>query len=134
MIRHWKAFTVSQLRLLTQIRWYLEHQQPLLLWIMTVSVELYGCGIDITVTKLPLLIDAMVQMDEDTYAVGEGDGSVDVCVEIGSVPSGGLESELVVTLTISSGTKTGEYVYMEYENIVFLCVHALIVYTPQMKG
>jgi len=90
---------------------------------MTVSVELYGCGIDIT--KLSLHIDAMVQMDEDTYTVGEGDGSVDVCVEIGSVPSGGLESELVVTLTISSGTKTGEYVCMEYENIVFLsvCMH-----------
>jgi len=62
-----------------------------------------------------MLIDAMVQMDEDTYTVGEGDGSVEVCVEIGSVPSGGLESELVVTLTISSGTKTGEYVYMECE-------------------
>ena len=90
---------------------------------MTVSVVLYGCGIYIA--KLPLLIDAMVQMDEDTYTVGEGDGSVDVCVEIGSVPSGGLESELVVTLTISSGTKTGEYVYMEYENIVVLsvCMH-----------
>ena len=90
---------------------------------MTVSVVLYGCGIDIA--KLPLLIDAMVQMDEDTYTVGEDDGSVDVCVEIGSVPSGGLESELVVTLTISSGTKTGECVYMEYENIVVLsvCMH-----------
>jgi len=64
-----------------------------------------GCGVYIT--KVSILIDATVQMDEDTYTVGEGDGSVEVCVEIGNVPSGALECELVVNLTISSGTKTG---------------------------
>ena len=80
---------------------------------MTVSVVRKGCGIYIA--KLSMLIDAMVQMNEDTYTVGEDDGSVEVCVEIGSVPSGGLEGELMVTLTISSGTKTGEYVYMKCE-------------------
>ena len=53
-------------------------------------------------------------MDEDTYTVGEGDGSVEVCVEIGSVPSGGLECDLEVTLMISSGTKTGTCLNMEH--------------------
>ena len=74
-----------------------------------------------------IYIDATVQMDEDTYTVGEGDGSVEVCVEISNVPSGALECELVVNLTISSGTKTGKCVLLEHENrdLLFYNVRAL---------
>ena len=41
------------------------------------------------------------------YSVGEGDGSVEVCVEIG-VPAGGLESELIVDLTTFAGAETSK--------------------------
>ena len=49
--------------------------------------------------------DATVQMADDQYSVGEGDGSVEVCVELTSVPAGGLEFEIEVTLVFTEGTK-----------------------------
>ena len=60
-------------------------------------------------------------MDDDTYTVREDNGLVEVCVEIGSVPSGGLEEELLVTLTILPGTKTGNYAYEKLNKIKALC-------------
>ena len=42
-------------------------------------------------------------MDSD----GEGGGTIDVCAEIASLPAGGLETDLVVTLSAIDGTKAG---------------------------
>ena len=46
---------------------------------------------------------AVVQMSEPNYSVGEGDMSVEVCVELISLPAGGLESEISVTLDFNDG-------------------------------
>ena len=51
-------------------------------------------------------------MVDDQYSVGEGDGSVDVCVELTSVPAGGLECEIEVTLVFNEGTKTSKYIVL----------------------
>ena len=48
-------------------------------------------------------------MVDDQYSVGEGDGSVEVCVELTSVPAGGLACEIKVTLDFIEGTKTRKY-------------------------
>ena len=45
-------------------------------------------------------------MVDDQYSVGEGDGSVEVCVELTSVPAGGLAWEIEVTLDFIEGAKT----------------------------
>ena len=52
---------------------------------------------------------AAVEMAESHYSVGEGDGSVEVCVELTSLPAGGLECEISVTLDFNDGTKTREH-------------------------
>ena len=52
---------------------------------------------------------AAVEMSEPNYSVGEGDSSVEVCVELTSLPAGGLECEIVVVLDVSAGTKTGKH-------------------------
>lgn len=57
-------------------------------------------------------------MAASEYSVGEGDGSVEVCAELTSVPVGGLECEISVTLAFSDGTKTGN-------EDVFIIMHAL---------
>lgn len=44
------------------------------------------------------------------YSVGEGDGQVEVCVQLTSVPDGGLECEIKVTLVFKEGTKTRKYI------------------------
>ena len=46
----------------------------------------------------------MVAFEQSTYTVSEGDGSTQVCVVVSGVPAGGLESEIVVTLSPSDGT------------------------------
>ena len=51
-------------------------------------------------------------MVDDQYSVGEGDGSVEVCVELTSVPAGGLACEIEVTLVFTEGTKTRKYIIM----------------------
>ena len=45
-----------------------------------------------------------VAFEQTTYTVSEGDGSTQVCVEVSGVPAGGLESEIVVTLSPSDDT------------------------------
>ena len=51
--------------------------------------------------------EGTLRMVPSEYSVGEGDGSVEVCVEIG-VPVGGLESELIVDLTTVAGAETSK--------------------------
>ena len=53
---------------------------------------------------------AAVEMSEPNYSVGEGDMSVEVCVDLTSLPAGGLECEITVTLDILPGTKTGKHI------------------------
>ena len=50
---------------------------------------------------------AVVQMSSSNYSVGEGDMSVEVCVELTSLPTGGLEREISVTLNFSDGLYAG---------------------------
>ena len=47
-------------------------------------------------------------MNMDGYTVSEGDGQVEVCVEIGDVPAGGLQWDIVVTLTLADDFKAGD--------------------------
>ena len=51
--------------------------------------------------------DISVGLVQDSYTVGEGDGSVDVCVEIVATPLNVLECEIVVALTTTDGAKAG---------------------------
>ena len=43
----------------------------------------------------------------DTVAEDVGTGTIDICVEIAALPMGGLETDLVVTLSTINGTKAG---------------------------
>ena len=52
-------------------------------------------------------------MVDDQYSVGEGDGSVEVCVELTSVPAGGLAREIEVTLVFTDGTKTRKHTILD---------------------
>jgi len=45
---------------------------------------------------------AMVSVAEDV-----GTGTIGVCAEIAALPGGGLETDLVVTLSTVDGTKAG---------------------------
>ena len=40
-------------------------------------------------------------------SVGEDGGTIDICAEIATLPMGGLETDLVVTLSTMDGTKAG---------------------------
>ena len=44
--------------------------------------------------------------------VGEGDGSAKVCVRISSISGEGLQTDFIVSLDLSDGTKTRENKYM----------------------
>ena len=48
-------------------------------------------------------------MAQSEYTVGEGDGSVEVCVEASGVPAGGLECDLTISLALTDGIKTGRF-------------------------
>ena len=52
---------------------------------------------------------AAVVMSEPNYSVGEGDMSVEVCVELISLPASGLESEISVTLDFIDGPRAGKH-------------------------
>ena len=49
---------------------------------------------------------AVIRMSASNYSVGEGDMSVEVCVELTS-PSGGLEREISATLDFHNGLNAG---------------------------
>ena len=51
-------------------------------------------------------------MSEPYYSVGEGDGSVEVCVDLSSLPAGGLECEISVTLDFNDGVKASKHYLM----------------------
>jgi len=42
-----------------------------------------------------------------TVAEDVGTGTIGVCAEIAALPAGGLETDLVVTLSTTNGTKAG---------------------------
>ena len=48
-------------------------------------------------------------LEMDVYDFSEGDGMVQVCALLSSVPSGGLECSIVATLTLMDGLKSGRY-------------------------
>ena len=52
---------------------------------------------------------AVVQMSSSNYSVGEGDMSVEVCVELTSLPTGGLESNMSVTLDFNDGLRASKH-------------------------
>ena len=47
-------------------------------------------------------------MNMATYDFDENAGSVEVCAELETAPSGGLECSIVATLTPQNGNKAGE--------------------------
>ena len=44
----------------------------------------------------------MVSFNQSTYNATEGDSSVDICIEVGSIPNGGLAQDLIVSLQFIS--------------------------------
>ena len=63
----------------------------------------YVCKYDIMIS------DVTVKMAESEYTVGEGDGSVEVCVEASGMPAGGLECDLTISLALTDGIKTRRF-------------------------
>ena len=47
-------------------------------------------------------------MDMASYQFDENSGSIEVCAELETAPSGGLECSIVATLTPQNGNKAGE--------------------------
>jgi len=47
-------------------------------------------------------------------SVGEDGGTINVCAEIAALPTGGLETDLVVTLSTMDGTKAGLQILTQY--------------------
>ena len=56
---------------------------------------------------IPAVSSVMVAFEQTTYTASEGNGTTEVCVEVSGVPGGGLECEIVVTLTTMDGDKAG---------------------------
>ena len=55
-----------------------------------------------------LFTDATLGFDQPSYQIAEGDGSVDVCVDISDVPSEGADCNITVYLATSDGVKAGK--------------------------
>ena len=51
----------------------------------------------------------LLSLTESVYNVSEGDGSVEVCVELTQAPTGGLECNISVILELQDGLKAGIY-------------------------
>ena len=49
-----------------------------------------------------------MSMDMASYEFDENAGSVEVCAELETAPSGGLDCSIVATLTPQNGNKAGE--------------------------
>ena len=56
-----------------------------------------------------VLAEAVVALSQAVYRVGEGAMSVDVQVELVSLPDGGLECPIVVTLITTDGRKASMF-------------------------
>ena len=54
--------------------------------------------------RLPVASSVTVAFEQSTYNVSEGDGTTQVCVEVSGIPAGGLECEIMVTLTTMDNT------------------------------
>ena len=54
-----------------------------------------------------LLFTVVVGFEHETYSISEGNGSVEVCIQV----SGILQSSLSISLTTVDGTSTGEQGY-----------------------
>ena len=52
--------------------------------------------------------DATLSFAQISYEISENGGSVDVCVEISDVPTGGVECDITVYLASSDGAKAGK--------------------------
>ena len=61
-----------------------------------------------------------MQLAEPSYHAGKGDGSVEVCVELTSLPAGGLECVISVTLGFTDGLKAGIEMYKD--RIMYHCL------------
>ena len=53
---------------------------------------------------VPAVSSVTVAFEQTTYTVSEGDGTAQVCVEVSGIPGGGLECDVVVTLTTVDDT------------------------------
>ena len=54
-----------------------------------------------------LYADATVSMETNEYTFEEDNGTVSVCAEI-IVPAGGLECDVIATLTLTDGTRASK--------------------------
>ena len=60
--------------------------------------------------NVSLAVSAMaVQFEQGMYSVQEDVGTTMVCVEIGALPTGGLECDIEVTLSATDGAKAGMF-------------------------
>ena len=65
-------------------------------------------------TNVDYLAEAVVTLSQAVYRVGEEAMSVDVQVELVSLPDGGLECPIVVTLTTTDGRKASMVMNYRY--------------------
>ena len=49
-----------------------------------------------------------IRFNQTLYTTSEADTTVSVCVELSQLPSGGLEAELEVVISLASSAKAGE--------------------------
>ena len=49
-----------------------------------------------------------VRFNQTLYTTSEADTTVSVCVELSELPTGGLEAELEVVISLASSAKAGE--------------------------
>ena len=74
---------------------------------MSLSPVLYmQCPVSISPTTV-----ATVSFTQSAHNVTEGDGNVNICITVSSVPAGGMEQDLIVSLQFTSGSIAGEIVY-----------------------
>ena len=53
-------------------------------------------------------------LEEHEYSFCEGNGTVEVCVQLIQTPIGGLQCSIVVDLSLANGTKTGRVEYTDH--------------------
>ena len=76
--------------------------------IMSIQFKFYPSTYESVLLHFWLSV-AMIQMEAQTYTTSEGDGSVEVCVELSHLPAGGLDWDIEVTLNVQDGAKSGVF-------------------------
>ena len=71
---------------------------------MNLPLPLYPC----------IAVAATVALEEHDYSFCEGNGTVEVCVQLIQTPTGGLQCSIVVDLSLADGAKAGKIKYTDH--------------------